>query len=442
MAHDALSPQGQLLLSILVSHIKQSHVNAARPETLISYGEALGLLKLPAKAPRGPTDGKTLQLNGLNDLAQWVNKYPKMPRITGVIISRSEYDGIDGIRRPRNVPSAGFFKEYKRKIDDWQWWIEQVEGSIAYDWDPYLIRTVSTASSDTRRDQGIIAQLKPTEPLRAYDLLKVAGLTTEVPAADVETRLNAYRTYLSRWSFTEGDRVVLCLHFHDMREENGIIFQRLNYRTDRPEHRNWNALQKERAWSMDRTFVTANKAGMNIRVVVVDGQPTVDGHEQIERRLLDSAPWHVSSYDQTEGWCRLQRGPKPEPPDVFTSEEITAAGTFAEGAPTEVTAKIRERSAKLRDLARDHFAKRSPDKRLHCAACNWSAPTGLDLSGPIVEIHHGVGISLYPVEGKAMTFEEAVLYLTPLCPNCHRIIHAKKGGGGFSLDELKAGVAE
>lgn len=259
-----LTEKGQALLDILVAHLAKPGVDAQRPQTLISYGEALELLHLPPEAPRGPPDGKTLQLNGLNDLAHWVNQQRNMPRITGIIISRSEYDGIDGTRRPRYVPGGGYFREYKRKPDDWVWWTEQVKASLAFDWSPYI--------------------------------------------------RNA---------------------------------------------------------------------------------------------------------------------------EIFTPDEITAAGSFAEGAKIGITAQIRERSARLRDLARAHFAAQSADGRLHCTVCNWAPPLALELSGPIVEIHHGIGIRSYPPDGKALTFEEAVKHLTPLCPNCHRILHSKPGGGAFTLEELR-----
>lgn len=440
MSH-ALSPQGQILLRILVEHIKQPGVSVQRPETLIGYGEALEKLSLPANAPRADTDGRTLQLNGLNDLARWINQHPKkLPRITGVIISRSEYDGVDGTRRPKNVPSVGYFKEYKRKADDWPWWQQEVEDSIAFDWSPYLSAQPEPAPKAKSTNAAFLEQLRPTEPLRAYDLLRKAGLVTEVPEKDVETRLASHRTYLSRWAFIEGNLIVLCLHYHDMQEADGIIFQDLNYRTNRPEHRGWTAIQKERAWSMDRTFVTANKTGSNIKIIVVDGHTAVDGSAIIERRLLDPEPWHVASYDSKDGWCRLQRGPRPTPPETFSSDEVKSAGTYAEGALGAITTKTRERSACLRDLARDYFAAKSDEKRLHCAVCEWAPPLSLALSGPIVEIHHGLGIGEYPADGRALTFEEAIQHLTPLCPNCHRISHAKPGGGTFTLDELKRGV--
>ncbi len=147
-------------------------------------------------------------------------------------------------------------------------------------------------------------------------------------------------------------------------------------------------------------------------------------------------PWFVAAYDD-DGNCRLQRGPWPAPAETFTPAEITAADTFAEGAKVEITAQIRERSQLLRGLARSHFAAQSPDRRLHCAACDWAPPASLELSGPIVEIHHGISISTYPVDGKAITFEVAIKHLTPLCPNCHRVLHAKPGGGSFTLEEIR-----
>jgi hypothetical protein len=433
-----LSRQGQALLEILVSHLRKPGVNAQRPETLIGYGEALELLKLPANAPRGPTDGKTLQLNGLNDLAQWVNRHPRMPRITGMIISRSEYDGIDGIRRPRNVPSAGYFREYKRKTDDWQWWIEQVEASLAFDWSPLLSTPEQPEARFPLPTPTRFEHLRPTRNQRVYDLLQEAGLKTEILPGDAQGNgLAAHRSYLSQWSFIEGQRIVLCLHFQDIGEDGGAIFQRLNYRTAGEEHRHWNTFQKQRAWSMDRAFVTAYKSGRNVRVIVVDGERDAQGDEQVKARLLDPESWHVSTYDKETGWCRLQRGPQPAAPETFTTKEIEVAGTFAEGAQSEVTAKTRERSARLRDLARAHFITHSADGRLHCAICTWAPPLSLALSGPIVEIHHGIGVSQYPTGGRALTFEEAIQHLTPLCPNCHRITHAKPGGGTFTLAELQ-----
>src|SRR6478735_2034752 len=103
----SLSGKGQALLDILVAHLRKPGVQAQRPETLISYGEALELLHLSPDSPRGPTDGKTLQLNGLNDLAHWVHRQPAMPRITGVILPPPKPNGFPYTPLSRQPPAFG-----------------------------------------------------------------------------------------------------------------------------------------------------------------------------------------------------------------------------------------------------------------------------------------------------------------------------------------------
>src|SRR5690606_25211996 len=106
--------------------------------------------------------------------------------------------------RPKDVPSAGYFKEYKRPVDDWPWWMEQVEASMAYDWSPYLTIASESPTGSSVKSRALLDQLKPTSLLRVYDLLIQTGLKTEVPPEDVANRLIAHRAYLSRWSFIEG----------------------------------------------------------------------------------------------------------------------------------------------------------------------------------------------------------------------------------------------
>ena len=285
-----------------------------------------------------------------------------------------------------------------------------------------------------------LSELKPQSKQLVYDLVTQAGVDT----GDWKNykRPNSPETnpkYCYEWAFLAQDRVVLCLWFSKMQVDESGVFQLENHRETKIEHREWSTAQKQRAWHMDRAFATAWKKRLPIRVIVVDGPPE-QAVGEVERRMLDSEPWHIAAYDPSTGWCRLQRGPWPAPLETFTLEEITDAGTFSEGAQSEATIKTRERSVRLRDLARDYFAAKSDDKRLHCAVCNWASPPALQLTGLIVEIHHGLGISAYPADGRALTFEEAIQHLTPLCPNCHRITHAKLGGGMFALMELRAAL--
>ena len=290
----------------------------------------------------------------------------------------------------------------------------------------------------------MLTELKPLSKQLVYDLVTQAGIGTMDWANYRRSKAPASNPkYCYNWSFEGPDRVVVCLWFEEMRLEEGVVFQTLNYREIAASRRHWNATQRKRAAGMDHAIQLARNKRLPIRVIVVDGSRRNDADDEsrsyVERRLLDLETWHVANYDD-DGNCRLQRSPWPAPVETFTSTEITAVGSFAEGAKVEIIGQCRERSRRLRDLARAHFAAQSTDRRLHCAACDWAPPTILELSSPIVEIHHGVGINSYPDDGKALSFEDAIKFLTPLCPNCHRVIHAKRGGGSFTLDVLRRGI--
>jgi hypothetical protein len=283
--------------------------------------------------------------------------------------------------------------------------------------------------------------LKPRSKELVYDLVSEAGVNTSDWANYKRAKSPASNPkYCYNWSFEGHDRVVVCLWFEEMTSNGEVVYQTQNYRDIAASRRRWNATQRKRAAGMDHAIQLARNNRLPIRVVVVDGSRRNDADDEsrshVERRLLDPEAWHVAAYDD-DGNCRLQRGPWPAPVETFTPAEIIAAGSFAEGATVEITTQIRERSQRLRDLARAHFAGQSADGRLHCAACIWSPPLGLDLNSPIIEIHHAIGISTYPPDGKALIFDVAVKHLTPLCPNCHRVLHAKRGGGSFTLEEIR-----
>jgi len=258
-----LSEQGRKLLAVLVAEIAKGKLNPDKPESFLGYRQTLDLLKLPPDAQVGETDGQTLQLNGLNDLAAWIHQHPKrLPRLTGLIVAKEPRVYPDGTRRPAHVPGKGYFREYKRKsVEDWQWWLDESRRSIAFDWSPY---------------------------------------------APVE--------------------------------------------------------------------------------------------------------------------------------ETFEPEEIRSVGAVSEGAECVVPTKVRQRSQRLRDLARNHF--RSPDGKLRCAGCGWTKPA-FQFAYEIIEIHHTKEMSSLPKTGQRLSLDEALAMLTPLCPTCHRMLHAKPGGGCFTVEELR-----
>lgn len=81
-----------------------------------------------------------------------------------------------------------------------------------------------------------------------------------------------------------------------------------------------------------------------------------------------------------------------------------------------------ERSKKLRDYAIQYF---TVDNRISCNCCsfNFSDFYGAELGAGFIEIHHTKPIFTYADEDINNTLEVAVKNLTPVCSNCHRMIH-------------------
>ena len=101
-----------------------------------------------------------------------------------------------------------------------------------------------------------------------------------------------------------------------------------------------------------------------------------------------------------------------------------------EGSLVKVTTsvKIRTRSARLRDVAIEHF---SHNGLLYCDCCNFESKAfygdTYGLKG-CIEIHHIKPIYQYEDDDENKTIEAALRNLMPVCPNCHRIIHKNKIG--------------
>jgi hypothetical protein len=116
-----LDEQGRALLRVLVKHFPQIKPNDMR--TYLGYKDVHDLLRLPQA---GSKWGESLQRQGLNSLAEW-SKATGKPGITGLIIDKTKL-----------TPGPGFFELFGREPDDFEWWLDQVKQSLAYDWTPYV----------------------------------------------------------------------------------------------------------------------------------------------------------------------------------------------------------------------------------------------------------------------------------------------------------------
>lgn len=118
---NALDFHGQLLLSVLVKHLKV--VEPGNPATYMGYKEIHDILELPL---RGPTWGESLKHQGLSSLADWTAAEHK-PAITGIIIDTVKY-----------LPGQGYFNLFGKTDEDFVWWKDQIRLSKEFDWTPYL----------------------------------------------------------------------------------------------------------------------------------------------------------------------------------------------------------------------------------------------------------------------------------------------------------------
>lgn len=95
---------------------------------------------------------------------------------------------------------------------------------------------------------------------------------------------------------------------------------------------------------------------------------------------------------------------------------------IAEGVKKVAEVAVYERSKKLRDFAIQYFTK---DDRISCNCCsfNFGDFYGEEIGKGFIEIHHTKPIFTYEDEDIENTLQLAVENLTPVCSNCHRMIH-------------------
>lgn len=113
-----LNYEGKRLLDLLVSHFGK--VIPGRPETYITYREVHEKLNLTLN---GNTYGVSLQHQGLTSLADWT-AHKKLPGITGLIVKQDS-----------RMPGNGYFELFGKQNTDFQWWKNEIEKSIAFNWE-------------------------------------------------------------------------------------------------------------------------------------------------------------------------------------------------------------------------------------------------------------------------------------------------------------------
>lgn len=125
----------------------------------------------------------------------------------------------------------------------------------------------------------------------------------------------------------------------------------------------------------------------------------------------------------------------PDGEPVTFAEIIQESHFYIEGATSQITQEIKTRCDALRKQTKELL--RDADGILRCKVCDWHKPEDEMIAGDIVELHHLDPISEAPEEGRVVTLTEATTLFVPVCPTCHRMIHARTGGGHFDIESLR-----
>lgn len=264
----------------------------------------------------------------------------------------------------------------------------------------------------------ILKDLLPSNKHRIIDLVKDAGVNVNgwSTGRGGDAKAASNPKYCYEWTFLEPNKVlVLNLWFEDIKETDSIISYELNMQRvakNLAMKPSW----RRRASDMDKNIQIALAQNIPIRVVIQDGDKRKDGDEnsvssKVKKRLLDTEPWSIVSYDNTTGNCVLERGAQSERfVDQFEiNENVTDDLYFRKG-------KEYKRSRDVRIFALIRAKGR-------CEFCNESGFV-MGNGNIYLESHHIVPLS---EDG-----EDDAKNVIALCPNHHRQAHH-----GANKKELK-----
>lgn len=148
--------------------------------------------------------------------------------------------------------------------------------------------------------------------------------------------------------------------------------------------------------------------------ITKDGKAHLKQNQDILKYLLIN---DFTYTDLTENLRKVEENQNKKKIETFDENIIIQEGTKR---LTEVS--VYERSTTLRNFAITYFTK---DDRISCNCCsfNFGDFYGETIGKGFIEIHHTKPIFKYEDEDIENTLKQAVKNLTPVCSNCHRMIH-------------------
>ena len=174
--------------------------------------------------------------------------------------------------------------------------------------------------------------------------------------------------------------------------------------------------QKVRNLIAHRTFERFGYAEYDAGQVGItnDGKAHLKNNQDILKYLLIN---DFSYTDLTENLRKVEKNQNKKKIETFDENIIIQEGTKK---LTEVA--VYERSSTLRNYAIAYYTK---NEKISCNCCNFNFHDfyGEQIGKGFIEIHHTKPIFKYEDEDLENTLKIALQNLTPVCSNCHRMIH-------------------
>lgn len=263
----------------------------------------------------------------------------------------------------------------------------------------------------------IIESMRPAERLRVMDLLASAGIDVSDWAnfkGGVE-RAASNPKYCYEWSYEDHEKQLIVLNLWHKNTEalDGEVVQKLNLRQTAAQAHS--SPQSRRAIKMDFSLQKAARLSWPVRVILCDGPPRESGatRSNADKRMIDSEPWHVESYNINNGDCLLVRGRATAPfIDQFELESLPEGTALRK----EATTSVFERSPQVRR----YVLVRAKGYCELCGAKGFTTSAG----SIYLESHHIQPLS----DGGSDKIDNVIA----LCPNHHREAHY-----GFDSESFK-----
>jgi len=189
-----------------------------------------------------------------------------------------------------------------------------------------------------------------------------------------------------------------------------------------------------------RNLVSHHTLDQRLQYTVLGASGTTNASHKLTNRGLEYLEENISSlesllsnslgYAETIGGVtEIVKSQEAGKKVVIFDENIF----ISEGRKKSVTTQVYERSKLLRDRAIEYYTR---DGVIVCAACGFDFYKTYGESGHgYIEIHHQKPVYQYEDADFSRHVTLAVKDLIPLCANCHRIVHRKKGNP-LSIQEL------